>query len=53
VFIEAEANYGPAPKTMEEAISLMNEWRNKYFSVSEKYQALLEEKLVPRHTEES
>jgi predicted RNase H-like HicB family nuclease len=41
---EPEEQYGK-PKTLEEAIRILEQWKNKYLELLEKYNRLIEEKM--------
>ncbi len=41
---DPEAQYG-TPKTMEEAVSIIESWKNKYIELLEKYNQLIEEQI--------
>ena len=41
---EVSETYGK-PKTLEEALNLLEQWKNKYLDLLEKYNRLIEEKM--------
>lgn len=41
---DPEAQYG-TPKTIEEAVSIIESWKNKYIELLEKYNQLIEEQI--------